>query len=117
MMSRMNACNCTLPSITGSTKCCENCANNVHVAIDTEHAQYDYPLQHLLTADKKRYEDAYDAGYKHGKDERYVMCKDCKHYDAENGDCDEICHLVGDEDYCSFGEIKEIDEDGAVIDG
>ena len=74
-------------------------------------------LVQALTADKERYEKAYDAGYRRGKDERYVMCKDCKHYDAEDGVCDEICHKVGDEDYCSFGEIKEIDEDGAVIDG
>lgn len=36
-----------------------------------------------------------------------VLCRECVYYDRLTGDCAEICHLVGDRDYCSFGRRIE----------
>lgn len=36
-----------------------------------------------------------------------VRCKDCKHYDNYIGDCMECDRFVCDDDYCSFGELKD----------
>jgi len=34
-----------------------------------------------------------------------IRGEDCKHYN--DGDCTELPKLVGDDDFCSFGEKKE----------
>lgn len=36
-----------------------------------------------------------------------VRCKDCKHYDEEDGFCGENQKYVMQIDYCSYGERKE----------
>ena len=48
-----------------------------------------------------------DKGFEIGYVEtgKLVRCRDCKHYN--DGDCTELPKLVGDDDFCSFGEKKE----------
>lgn len=48
------------------------------------------------------------------RSETLVRCKFCKNYDPITGDCSEICHLVGDDDYCSFGVFKEDEDENAL---
>ena len=46
--------------------------------------------------------------------EHIVRCKDCKWYDSERHDCPYMEEVL-DDDYCSYGELKE-QEDGKDTD-
>ena len=65
------------------------------------------PARHIVTAWMplpKPYKD----GIQPILTEKIVFCKDCKHF--SDGDCTELPKIVSENDFCSFGERKESDE-------
>lgn len=72
-------------------------------------------LIQALTADKKRYEDAYEAGYDHGYMDRVVLCRDCANgrrvgKGVECIYCSVWDYMMPEDGYCHMGK-KEGEED------
>lgn len=59
----------------------------------------------------KELQDAFDEGYR-TRDAEIVRCKDCKHFDGSYSYpmCWRNEIEVEPEDYCSFGEKREVEE-------
>lgn len=41
--------------------------------------------------------------------EKIIRCKDCSYFN--DGDCAELPKIVSEDDFCSYGERKESDEE------
>jgi len=56
----------------------------------------------------KELQDAFDDGYRK-RDAEIIRCKDCKHYDGSYPMCCRYEETIKPDDYCSYGEKKEVE--------
>ena len=67
-----------------------------------------------ITFDKEDLEKIVSEMFENNDFVQVVRCKDCKWYDSERHDCPYMEEVL-DDDYCSYGELKE-QEDGKDTD-